>query len=87
MAKTYEQVAASGDVPALGFVEDCIAWAAQHGYCGAERAARQLGNLTGRVMWEDQPYYDAWTWRNETEREHDERMCALAEAYSESQTL
>lgn len=45
-------------------VEDCIAWAAQQGYCFANRAAEALGQSTGRIMYCDQPYYNAFSWKD-----------------------
>jgi hypothetical protein len=78
--------AARTEVPRMPTVEAALAWAAQHDYSGAERAANQYGLFTGRVMYCDQPYYNAFTWRDETEDEHESRMAALAEAHSEALT-
>lgn len=39
--------------PKLIHVEDCIAWAAQHGYCFAQQAANEYGKHAGRHMHED----------------------------------
>lgn len=57
-------------------VEDCIAWAAQTGYCFADDAAAALGEWTRREMWCDQPYYNAHAWRNKdkTEEQLEEEM-------------
>lgn len=55
------------DIPHLPKVERLIAWAAQHGYVDAQDAARELGALTHRQMWEDQPYYTAFAWRDAPE--------------------
>ena len=74
------RIAAQTTTPPMKRVEDALAWAAQHGYSYVETAASEYGMFTGRVMFCDQPYYNAFTWRDETEAEHTERMSALAEA-------
>ena len=48
----------------IGVLERCISWAKQHGYVGADAAAMALGELTGREMCEDQPYYGNQVWRD-----------------------
>lgn len=45
-------------------VEAALAWAAQQTYYRAEEAAREYGDLVGREMYCDQPYYNAWKWRD-----------------------
>ena len=52
-------------------IEECIAWAAQQGYIGAEAAAKQLQEMTGREMFCDQPYYNAYAFRNDDLSPHD----------------
>lgn len=44
-------------------LEAALCWAAQHGYSEAAGAAEELGAVTGREMWESQPYYSAHDWR------------------------
>ena len=53
----------------LNHVEACIAWAAQQGYCFAEEAAHEYGMIHERIMWCEQPYYNAYSWRDKTKEE------------------
>lgn len=48
-------------------VEECIAWAAQQGYCYAQDAADELTTVTGRVMHEDQNtgMYNTRSWSDQ----------------------
>lgn len=78
------RLAAQTTVPRMPSVESALAWAAQQTYTGAQRAADEYGLFTGRVMFCDQPYYNAFTWRDETDDEHENRLAAIAEAHADA---
>ena len=65
MAQTKDVTGALLDFEVTA-IENCIAWAAQHDYTGAKHSAAALGNLTGREMVLDQPYYNSYVWCDRT---------------------
>ncbi len=52
-------------------IENCIAWAAQQGYCFAQEAAHELGMITNRIMTDDDntAMYGTQSWRDKTKEE------------------
>ena len=50
----------------LDAVKECIRWAAQQSYTDFEKAAKEIENLTGEKLVEDQPYYNSYRWEKKT---------------------